>query len=150
MTVLPSPREVQMKYALLLLLALAAPQAEAVSYSEEVGASLSTTYALATLDGAHTGIVPGRKIEIGLVTCWLTSISSATTVTWYVSNDAAGDQPLTPKVTTTISTGQTSGKGGIAATMDESITTDSTALYVWAKTDAGTATATCRAYWESR
>lgn len=138
-----------LRWLFALGLLLCSATAQAVSYSEEVGASLSTTPALATLNGAHTGITPQRKIKVGLVTCDLTSIVTATSVVWYVSRDAAGDKLLTDKLTTGIDLGQTAATGSIVATMDEAIVTDGVALYIWLDLDAGTATATCRAYWEA-
>lgn len=139
-----------LRWLFALVLLLLSTVAQATSYSEEVGASLSTTASLATLDGAHTGIAPARKIKVGLIVCDLTSIAGgATSAVWYMSRDAAGDQLLTDKLTTTIDIGQTATKGSLVATMDEAFVTNSTALYLWIDLDAGTATATCRAYWEA-
>lgn len=136
-------------FTLLLGLALAVP-AWAVSFSEESGGSLSTTAAKLTLDGAHGGIVPPRKVDIGLVTCELSSVSGATSIIWWLTRDSTGDKPITPRKTSTINTGQTAGTGGVAETVDAKLLTDATAIYVWAKTDAGTATVVlCRAYWEA-
>lgn len=130
-----------------------------VKYSEEVNIALDTNYTLLTLDDASAVSTddpseqprkPLRQIYLGLIQLSLTSIAGgATTVTWFLSSDADGDKPLTPAVTSTIITGQTTGtSGGVSDTVDEGVLTDEAAIYVWAKLDAGTATAAaCRAFW---
>lgn len=133
-----------------LLPLLSLPFLLGLSYSEESGGSLTTSYVKLTLDGAHSGIVPQRKIKIGLVTCSVSSISGATSVTWYLSTDSAGDKPITPAKTTAIVVAQSANAGGFSETVDAGVVTDATAIYVWAKLDAGTATAgLCRAFWEA-
>ena len=109
--------------------------------------SLSTTDAIGTLGaGSDSAPVPDRA-RLSLLRLALTSISGATSISWYLAEDAAGDVPLTPRVSSTIQTGKTTAtSGGVAETLDVSRLRSSAAgtigrLYVVAKTDSGTATA---------
>jgi len=67
-----------------------------------------------------------------------------TKITWYITEDLAGDYPITDEIEETIVVGQTTATdGGIRTTFDAfeySRSTDGVqgSLYVWAKTDAGT------------
>lgn len=109
--------------------------------------ALSTSYSnVITLDGtdeADANDFPERVI-LGLAQLQMdTFVSSPTTVTWYISEDSAGDLPITPAVTTTI-VGQTANTGGVAESIGVPWVVNETAgkLYIWAKLDAGTANVT--------
>lgn len=131
-----------------------------VKFSEEVAVAIDTTYTGLVLDDASAVSTdpineqprkPLRQIYLGLVQLALTSIAGgAAEVTWFLSSDAAGDQPLTEEVVSPIVIGATTAtSGGVADTVDEGILTDAAAIYVWAKLDAGTATvAFARAFWQ--
>lgn len=82
-----------------------------------------------------------------------TIAGGATTITWFISADAAGDIPITSEVTETILTGQTTATdGGIVTLIEKAWSLPSVgtqgSLWVWAKTDAGTANLTPRLFWE--
>jgi hypothetical protein len=105
--------------------------------------ALSNAYANVATLGVEGDEVPDAA-ELGPLVLELTSISGATTVTWYVSRDAAGDVPITPPQTDTILTGKTAAtKGSVARDMDATYKrhpdTTQGRLYVWAKLDSGTA-----------
>ena len=108
--------------------------------------ALTTTDAVLTLGaGSDSAPVPDRA-RLSLLRLALTSISGATSISWYLAEDAAGDVPLTPRVSSTIQTGKTTAtSGGVAETLDVSRLRSSAGtigrLYVVAKTDSGTATA---------
>jgi hypothetical protein len=92
-----------------------------------------------------TGSISSYAIE-------LTSIAGgATKITSYLAWDSAGDHPITPTTDQTITLGPTSGKGGISLAVDIAykVPASGTAgeVYIVAKTDAGTATASTRIYW---
>lgn len=118
-------------------------------------ASLTTTDAVLTVgDGSGSEPVPDRG-RLSLLRLVLTSVVTAASISWYLAEDAAGDIPLTPRVTTTIVAGKTtSGSGGVARTLDISRPRSSAGtigrLYVIAKTDAGTATAVAHLTGEQR
>jgi hypothetical protein len=108
--------------------------------------ALSTTYAKMTLNGADEDDAANfpERVVLGAAVLRLDTIAGgAASVTWYVSEDSAGDAPIAGPVTSTI-VGQTAATGGVA----ESITVPWVVnavdgnLYVWAKLDAGTANCT--------
>lgn len=113
---------------------------------ETATVALSTTYARMTCNGADEAAavnVPERVV-LGLVALQLGTIAGgATTITWYVSEDLAGDHPIAGPVTSTI-VGQTAATGGVAESVDIPwvVTEVAGSLYVWAKTNAGTANCT--------
>ena len=117
--------------------------ARIAAYAVDTAAvSLSTTYAKATLDGTDEAAAVDfpTQVVLGLAQVTLDTIVTAASITWYVSEDAAGDMPLTPETTTTI-VGQTAATGGIAASINQPWVVNEVAgkLYIWMKTDAGTA-----------
>lgn len=83
----------------------------------------------------------------------LSATTSATKVTWYLSTDAAGDQPITDEVESDlIDQGTGSNLGGFGALIEAShsrtaLTVLGT-LYIRAKVDAGTPTLTPYLFWE--
>ena len=108
--------------------------------------ALSTTYARMVCNGVDEDAatsVPERAI-LGAVALQLGTIAGgATTITWYVSEDLAGDHPITGVVTSTI-VGQTAATGGVAESINVPwvVTEVAGTLHVWAKTNAGTANCT--------
>lgn len=83
------------------------------------------------------------KIEIEITTI----AASATTVTWNLAKDAAGDFGITPEVTTTITVGATTAtKGSVCALIDcdhiKTANAVSGTVYLVAKTNTGTCTIT--------
>lgn len=110
--------------------------------------ALSTAYAKMTCNGTDEAAAVDfpERVVLGLVTLQLGTIVTAASVTWYISEDTAGNKPIAGPVTSAI-VGQTAATGGVA----ESISVpwvingvDGTAgnLFVWAKLDAGTANCT--------
>lgn len=110
--------------------------------------------ASAALDTSYTALpctaVAGDPAEEMPDECWLgaaqvvlDTIDTAESVTWYLSEDEAGDVALTPEATHTILDGTTSGAGTVTDTVDIPYTLSGrgTAGTVWiqAKLDAGTA-----------
>lgn len=103
--------------------------------------SLSTSYTVAELT-----TVP-NECELEWLRGTLSSISSASQVTWYLAADADGDIPLTDEILVDIVSGKTtSTKGGANSSIDLDYAVDaggaSGSLWVVAKVDAGTATMT--------
>ena len=119
--------------------------------------SLTTAYAAAAVLGSTAVDSRARAVPDECRLSWLRGTivsiaSSAASVTWFLSADAAGDIPLTDARTTTIVVGATTAtKGGVAVALDlESVRgSDGTAGSVWlqAKTNTGTCTLTPRLYW---
>lgn len=105
-----------------------------ISATESAAIALTTTYALLTVAS-----FPTTRAYLGSIDLRLTSVVTAASVTWYVSADADGNQPLTAVQTDTIVSG-TAGNGGVARVLDFPLRTTTGSLYVWAKTNAGTAT----------
>lgn len=116
--------------------------------SETAVVALSTAYAKMTCNGVDEASssatsVPERVV-LGAVALQLGTLAGgATTITWYVSEDLAGDHPITGVVTSTI-VGQTAATGGVAESINVPwvVTEVAGTLYVWAKTNAGTANCT--------
>lgn len=101
-------------------------------------ANSSSSVSLSTSNATLTITVP-HHTQLESIALQLTTVVTATTVTWYLSADEDGDQPLTPSQTDTI-VGQTAGKGGVARTIFAPLVS-SGGLYVQALLDAGTANA---------
>lgn len=114
-----------------------------ISSATSSAEALSTTYALLTV----TGLPTTRRAYLSSVFLALTSVVTATSVTWYMSSDAAGDAPITAVQTDTI-VYQTGGEGGVARVLDFALHTLTGNVYVWVKTNAGTATGTVSVAWE--
>lgn len=105
--------------------------------------SLSTSFATAAVIGATGDAVPD-ECELGTIAVALSTVSTATALTCYLSIDAAGDIPIAGPWTETIQTGKTTAtKGGISRYLDTPYKLDATSgttgrLYLWVKADAGT------------
>lgn len=105
--------------------------------------TLSTSYGTAAVIGEAGDAVPD-ECSLGWIAVALSTVSTATALTCYLSIDAAGDIPVTPEWTETIRTGKTTAtKGGIARYLDAPYKRDSVdgvagRLYLWVKADAGT------------
>lgn len=125
--------------------------------SAEASTALSTSFTVMTLDDDTTDeesaeVVPD-ECHLGTQFGEINTIaSSAKTVTWYLAADSSGDVPITPEVTETIRTGDTtSTDGGIATKVDmphrkmESGTAGK--LYLVAKTNTGTCNMIPRLSW---
>ena len=85
--------------------------------------------------------------DLGLVSIEMSSIVTGVAVTWYLSRDSAGDQPITPLWTDTIlDAGSGSAYGSVVRDMSDIMNhaQGGTGVYVNAKLDAGTATGTPR------
>ena len=131
------------------LLLIAAPAYAVPGYAQDASQALTPTPAAVTLtaDGDLSVRVPDRAVW-GMASCDFTSVAGgATTITWYVSLDSAGDRPITPEQTDTI-VQQTATKGAVARSLGVPIVTTGGSAYIWAWTNVGTATAKCRLYWE--
>jgi hypothetical protein len=131
----------------MLLVTPAAIAAPGPQYSQDSSTALTVAYNASeiTKDG-DASVLFRDQVDAGLAQCMLTSVSGATTITWYVSLDAAGDEPITDEITTTI-VKQTATKGAVSASMGVPVRTYGGSIWIWHKTDAGTATAKCRVYW---
>ena len=98
-----------------------------------------------TLSGPWASTEDFRGVMLSCIDIRVTSIVTATTLTWYLSRDIGGDVPLTPTTTSTLVTGQTtSDSGGVVAVINRALTVQNnvypTSVYLWAKTNAGTLT----------
>lgn len=125
------------------------PRFETPRLVQGASTALSTTPAIIGLvhvpaDSSSTGFP--AVAHLGKFCVRLTSIAGgATEITWYLSADSAGDVPITPSHTATITTGQTAGKGGICVLLDaasaipDDYYTEDT-VYCVLDLDAGTAT----------
>jgi hypothetical protein len=113
--------------------------------------AMSTTYAkVGTLNGTDEDAaidVPTRSV-LGVATLQLRAVAGgATTVTWYISEDSAGDHPIAGPIDSEL-VGQTSAgadvRKGVAASLDVPWVTNEVpgSLCIWAKLDAGTANCT--------
>ena len=114
--------------------------------AESNSATLGTSYTAVTLESASD------DCRLSMLHAELTSVVSATTVTWYLAADSDGDVPLTDAVTSTILAGATTAtSGGVSSlvNMDYLRASNGTTgkLYAFTKLDAGSATATVRLYW---
>lgn len=106
---------------------------------EGTATALSTSYT-----AIEVSPIP-RRIQLGLLTGQITSISSATQLTVYIAADSAGDHALTAAETVTIVPGATTATdGGFGLAIDVPYDRPSwgsgESLWVVAKTDAGTCT----------
>jgi len=131
------------------------PQPHGFSYATFSG-GLSTSYAIATGKKDSTNETGSERLPrkgfISHIEFQLSSISSATKVSMFLAWDSAGDRPMTPLATQTITTGATTAsKGSVIFNMGVPFNRPSDAasgkLYIAAKTDAGTATAAVRLFW---
>jgi hypothetical protein len=127
-------------------------------FSCSASTALSTSYAAAEITDT-TGTDSRAKVlpteaYLYRLEGTLTSIVTATTVTWYIAKDAAGNKPITDEKTESILDADSSGSGGINTIIDSAIAFDDdssgTSLYVHAKTNAGTASMVARITWEAR
>lgn len=125
--------------------------------SSAASTALSTSYAVMTCTStttAETQAVPmPDSCFIELAHLQLADIAGgATTVTWYVAADAAGDIPLTKLVTSTIVVGATTATDGAVVEVlgiqyvrfDDG---EGGEIYLVAKTNAGTVNAIPRVTW---
>lgn len=120
-------------------------------FGTAAAAALSTSYAVFTVTANASSDALSAAIPDDCLLGWLaveidTIASSAASITWYLSLDAAGDNPITDAKTTTIVTGKTTATdGGIAVALDLDYrrpTTGTTGTLYWvAKTNTGTCNA---------
>ena len=127
-------------------------------FSCSASTALSTSYAAAEITDT-TGT--DSRAKVLPTECYLyrlegtlTSISSATELTWYLAKDSAGQKPITPEKTVTIVDPDADGSGGCSTAVDSAhafdVDSTGTSLYVHAKTDAGTCSMVARLTWEAR
>ena len=124
--------------------------------SAAASTALSTSYTVMPCTATTAGEAVAAPVPD---VCWLEdchlqldTIATATTVTWFIAADAAGDVPLTHEVTTAIVTGATTATAGAVVEIlskwyvryDVGV---SETIYVVAKLDAGTANAIPRITW---
>tara|TARA_R110000787_G_scaffold189026_2_gene300734 strand:- start:1089 stop:1502 length:414 start_codon:yes stop_codon:yes gene_type:complete len=123
-------------------------------YSSRVVTSetLTTAFAAAqvhvhSMNASHPTRITGQTFSgvLSSLTADVDSIAdSATTLTLRITHDAAGDVSVVPDVTATIATGVgTATDGSVAFSFPDFVWIDPDGkdlLYVWFKTDAGTAT----------
>lgn len=125
--------------------------------SAERSTALSTSYASMTLNADTVGdtgakVVPSSCYLSDVVLQLTTIAGGATSVTWFVSQDLAGDKPLTLSCTSTIVTGKTTAASG-SVTMylgkdyvkgSDGVTGE---LFLQVKLNAGTANGVARLTW---
>lgn len=120
--------------------------------------ALSSSYTGIVLEETKGTDIRSLDVPSGCKLSWLGGIidtiaASATTITWYVALDSAGDEPITDAVTETILTGKTTATdGGVATVLDlvyiePDTVTASGRLYVFAKTNTGTCNLLPRLFW---
>ena len=102
----------------------------------------STVTALTDAYGSTAWVLPrwGRRLDS--VDLHLTAIAGATTITWFLAEDAAGEKTLTPATTSTIGDHDSDGTGSVSAVIGRYIVSANnmvTTIYLFAKTNAGTA-----------
>lgn len=125
----------------------------APNISTEATTALSTTYAILTIDGAAAeGVAVPDRCHLEYMHAQLDTISSATKIVWYLASDAAGDVPLTKEVTSTIVVGATTATDGavveaLGVAYRRFSAGTAGAVYIVAKTDAGTCNAVARVVW---
>ncbi len=125
--------------------------------SAERSTALSTSYATLALDNDTTADASAAPVptfcHLGMVVITLDTIAGgATTLTYFLSADAAGDVPITNATTTTITTGKTTATdGGVVGLVDAAYRHLDVGvagkLYLQVKTNAGTANAIGRVTW---
>tara|TARA_R110000803_G_scaffold128818_1_gene196227 strand:+ start:97 stop:510 length:414 start_codon:yes stop_codon:yes gene_type:complete len=100
-----------------------------------------------SMNASHPTRITGQTFSgiLSSLTADVDSIAdSATTLTLRITHDAAGDVSVVPDVTATIATGVgTATDGSVAFSFPDFVWIDPDGkdlLYVWFKTDAGTAT----------
>lgn len=132
---------------LLLALWMFVADARGVEYSQDASQALTSTYSACTLgaDGDASRTM-AQQARLSLATIDLSSISGAAQITWFVALDSAGEQAITPEQTDDIVDHDADNAGSVARSLEVSLRT-SGALYLFAKTDSGTATAKCRVTW---
>lgn len=113
--------------------------------------ALTSSYASVVLADGEGGELPDEadgEVPYGhSVQGRATAVSGAASITFYLSSDAAGDVPLTDETTKAL-VGQSSGtKGFMAGWATPSPLPSGGAVYLWAKTDAGTVTLGFDLYW---
>ncbi len=101
--------------------------------------ALTTTFASMTLTG--TKLVPNAY---WLGTLWIfvnTIASSASSLTFRITRDSAGDECIIPDTTVSFTTGKTTAADGtVIACINVPAFTSTQTLYLFAKTDTGTCT----------
>lgn len=129
-------------------------------YGHSVAASGALTNAYAAFEvkavsgtDAHSDPVPNHVYLSWLHGQLDTIAGGATTVTWFLSLDAAGDIALTEELTETILVGQTTATDGSVVSLLEkawSLPGAGTqgSLWLYAKLDVGTANLIPRLFWQ--
>jgi hypothetical protein len=130
-----------------------------VKFSYGVSTVLSTAYSVIQLKQNTTVESKSDQFpqagRLSHVEIEVTALSTATTLTWFLAWDAAGDRPITPATTSTITIGKTTAtKGGAVALisadyrMPDDGDVTNMACYLVVKSDAGTPTVEARLYVE--
>ena len=79
--------------------------------------------------------------ELSGLFIFISSISGASALAVVVTDDEAGDRPIVPETSATIQTGMTTAtKGGVVIQIDIQIYDSKEPIFVWVKSNAGTAT----------
>ena len=112
--------------------------------------ALSSTYAVIACNSGLAGATElSEMVQLLAVDLHLNTRSGDATVTWYLSQDAAGDEAITDEVTdTTIAGLATSADGSVSNLIDRPLAPQvAGTVYVVAKLDAGTANGFAKVYW---
>lgn len=115
-----------------------------ISIKSSTTRSVTTTYtswAIESIKTDHRGAayIPHGKL-LGLF-MYFESLSSATSITWKITRDVEGDEVIVPENTNTLIIGQTTATdGSLAISLEEvGIYRIDQPVYIWVKSDAGTA-----------
>lgn len=109
--------------------------------------SMTTAFASWTLTNDQTSNVPGNPPGSSFMQSLhmeVSSISSATQLIVKVTRDSAGDFAITPIATGSLTTGQGTATNGscVLSVADVPTPAGYNTVYVWVRTNAGTATGT--------
>jgi len=122
--------------------------------SNDTPATLSNAYTITKLDDVpdRATLIPGAAWLAHIDVVFDTIAGGATQATWYLCRDAAGDEPITDELSTTIVLGATDATdGGVSARIDRPyrpIQSDLGSIYVAMKVNnGGTANGTFELYW---
>lgn len=113
------------------------------SYSGTGASGTGTSGAFITLTNNQSVY---NNVILGTLWIFVSSISTAATITWFLSRDSAGDEKITPSYASTIQTGQTTATDGTIISQINTVLSGRmigsapNTIYLHVKTDAGTVT----------
>jgi hypothetical protein len=113
------------------------------AYRSSDNTSINSDFSLWTLTGGPSSF---NGVVLGGIFMFLSSVDSALSISWKVTRDIAGDEPITPVHTVDIVTGQTTATdGGVTAALGIPLSRMSgwtgTDLYLWVRSNSTASTA---------